>query len=86
MADRIKGKQIRLSDNRCVFVSRKPDGFLIEFRSKEGSITRLALSIDAMAALNVLTGAAPDDSNQIERNSREKYEKSRWQIAPELEA
>lgn len=86
MTEDIKGKQIGLSGGRCVFVSNRPDGYFVEFRSKEGSVTRLSLSLDAMYALNVLTAGLPAKDMEVEKVWRQKREESRWQLMPEVEA
>lgn len=82
----IKGKQISLSGGRCVFVSHQPDCYFVEFRSKEGSTTRLCLSDEGMYALNVLTAGLPNKGMEIEKVWRQKRQESRWQLSPAIEA
>lgn len=86
MNEDIKGKQIELGDGRCVFVAHKPGHHYIEFRSKEGSTTRLCLSDEAMYALNVLTAGLPTKGMEVEKVWRQKRTEARWQISPEVEA
>lgn len=86
MSDSIKGKQIGLGNGRCVFVAHRPGSHFIEFRSKEGSITRLCLSDEAMYALNVLTAGLPNKGMEIEKVWRQVRQDQRWQLAPEIEA
>ncbi len=82
----ISGKQITLSKGRHVFVAEIPGNRLIEFRSREGSITRLCLSDDAMSALAMLANAKPLEKVDIAPEVKEKRLKARWQLLPQQEA
>lgn len=82
----VRGKEVQLSHGRAVFVAERPDVWLIEFTSKEGSATRLQLSDEAMYAFQVLTGARADTELKVSYATRAKRTKSRWQLVPEQEA
>lgn len=86
MSESVEGKQITLADGRCIFVAQQPSHSLVEFRSKEGSITRLCLSVEAVYALNVLTAGLPIKGMEVENVWRQKYQEGRWQLVPETEA
>jgi len=82
----ISGKQIALPKGRHVFVAEAPGSYLIEFRSKEGSITRLCLSDEAVSALTMLARAQPLKDADIASEVKEKHLKSMWQLVPRQEA
>jgi len=84
--EKVKGQQIGLSEGRCVFISHPPGAYLVEFRSKEGSTTRLMLSEEAVHALSVLASSPDGHDFKIEKATRQRYLEARWQLAPESEA
>lgn len=90
----VNGHQIDLSDGRHVFVAEHEGAFLIEFKNKDGKITRLALSRDAGEALRYLLGdehAQPADVIKkylrfITIASEATKERMEWQLVPRDEA
>jgi hypothetical protein len=85
VTEHIEGKQIDLPRGRHVFVAERPGFYLIEFRSTEGSITRLKLSNDAMSALTTIANAKQSDG-EVRGVCKPSSRKARWQVVPEIEA
>lgn len=81
-----KGKQVSFPDGRCVFLSNANGKNRIEFRSKEGIITRLQLSEDAFQALRALSDAPVAKHFVVEEVWRQNQIGHRWQVVPEVEA
>jgi hypothetical protein len=81
-----EGSGVDLGEECGDFVADVPGYYLIEFKSSEGSITRLRLSAEAIGALRMLTSDPPNTELFVERSSREKKIGSRCKIAPKAEA